>query len=140
MAQELGTGTQRAGKNSRVQVNAVNLNQASWNVDYQGGDGDTTNFESGGYEEGIACVLSASWSVDGNWDAGDNPFDDPPGLYVRDDLQDLYFYENVSDAVLWDFPYARVRSAKNGANVTGVVTFGSSGKNQGEFDLPTGSV
>ncbi len=140
MAEVLGTGKQRAGKNSRVSVGADDLTMAKWSVDSKADMGDTTNFESGGFDEGITEILSADISFGGNWDAGDNPFDDPPGLYPRDNLPDVSFYENTTDDVGWDFEFVRIRSARNGAEVRGLVTFEVSGSNQGEFASPTGSV
>lgn len=140
MAEILGTGKQRAGKNSRVNVGSDVLTFAKWSVDAKVDMGDTTNFESGGYDEGITEIYSADISFGGNWDAGDNPYDDPPGLYPRDDLADVVFHENVTDDVGWDFDYVRIRSARNGAEVRGLVTFECSGSNQGAFTYPVGSV
>lgn len=140
MAEILGTGKQRAGKNSRVSVNGDVLAFAKWNVDSKGDNLDTTNFTSEGYDEGILGIESADISFGGNWDAGENPYDDPPGLYPRDDLPDVLFYENVTDNVLWNFDFIRIRSARNGAEVRGLVTFECSGMNQGSFTDPTGSV
>lgn len=138
--QTLNTGYQRAGKNSRVQINATNLKKARWNVNENLEEIDTVNFESGGYDEGIGGISGCDWSLGGLWDANKNAFDDPPGLYPRDDLATLRFYENVTDNVRWSFTYARVRSATNGAEVRQGVTFESSGKSQGSFTRPTGSV
>jgi hypothetical protein len=140
MAQIIGTGKQRAGKNSRINVGATRIVGQRWNVTWKGDDLDTVNFESGGLEEGILGIEGLEWSMAGDWDAGTNPFDDPPGLYPRDDLAGLEFYENVTDNVGWDLTYARVRSATNGAEVRGKVSFEASGMSQGSFTPPAGSV
>ena len=140
MAQILSTGYQRSGKNSRVITNGTTLNFAKYDVDSSGDDQDTTNFESDGVEEGILGVQLATISFGGDWDAHANPYDDPPGLYPRDDLPNTYFYPNVTDGLYWLFPYARIRSATNGSEVRGKVSFNASGKNQGPFTDPTGSV
>ncbi len=140
MAEILGTGIQRAMKNSRVSSQSTSLAFAQWDVTLTGDDLDTANFESEGLNEGILGFEGADWNCGGDWDAGTNPYDDPPGFYPRDDLNDLLFYENVTDAVLWDFPYARVRSSNNGGDIKGKVTFKASGKSQGPFNVPTGSV
>jgi hypothetical protein len=133
MAEIIGTGYQRSGKNSRVEVNSSVLTQSKWEANLKGDDLDTANFQSEGLNEGIVGFIGAEWSCGGNWDANQNSFEDPPGFYPRDNLQNLLFYTNVADAVYWAFPYARVRSATNGAEAKGLVTFQASGMNQGNF-------
>lgn len=140
MAEILSTGKQRAGKGSRVSVGSENLAFAKWSTNYKGDDLDTVNFESEGYDEGILSVIGVEISFGGSWDAGNNPYDDPPGLFPRDDLTGLAFFENVTDNVGWEFPYARLRSANNGVEVKGLVSFDASGMSQGAFTPPTGSV
>ena len=75
----------RAGKTSRASVGATNLNLAEWSASYSAADLDTTNFEDGGYTTGLIGPYNLDWSLKGSWDAGQNPQDDPPGLYPRDD-------------------------------------------------------
>ncbi len=131
---------QRSGKNSRIDVSGNTLAFAKWDVSFGVKDLDTTNFESNGYGEGISGIEQADISFGGDWDAGENPFDTPPGIYPRDDLAALKFYENVIDNIYWSFAYARLRSCKNGASVDGKVTFETSGMSQGVVAVPTGSV
>ncbi len=140
MAQILGTGYQRSGKLSRVTADGSALVHSKWNANWQGDDLDTVNFESVGVDEGILGIEWVDLSFGGDWDAHDNPLDDPPGLFPRDDLPDLNFYVNTTDAVYWNFPYARLRSANNSTEVKGKVAFECSGKNQGDWNPPTGSV
>lgn len=142
----IATGTQRAGKASRIEIGVANLAFASWSVDLKGDDLETVNFESydlatgNSYGEGILGVLSADVRMGGDWDASQNPLDDPPGLYPRDDLQSVNFVDNRVDATEWTFAYMRIRSATNGTDVKGKVTFSASGHNQGTFSFPSGSV
>jgi hypothetical protein len=136
-------GKQRAGKNSRVVVGATNLNFANWRCTWRGDDLDTTNFESAGFEQGTIGVVVAEWTMGGDWDAGRNNYDNPPGLYPRDDLGQVKFFENVTDATVFhNIATNRVLSAENGAEVKGKVTFTANGKSQGvSFSgLPAGSV
>lgn len=140
MATILGTGKQRSGKNSRIKVAAQNLTFAKFSVTFKGDDLDTVNFESNGVDEGILGIIGAEYSAGGDWDAGTNPFDAPPGIYPRDDLATVKFYNNVADNTFWNFPYLRVRSAVNSSEVKGKVAFEWSGMNQGSFFNPTGSV
>ena len=139
-------GKQRAGKNSRVQVVATNLRMANWKTTRKGDDLDTTNFESGGEEQGTIGVTVTEWTLGGDWDASVNAFDSPPGLYPRDDLGTVKFFENVTDNVGYTITANRVISAENGADVKQKVTFSANGKSQGTVGgvpvttLPTGSV
>ena len=131
---------QRAGKNSRIQIGVSNLRYAEWEVNDQGDDIDGTNFESGGFTEGLVGSNEATWTLRGQWDANLNPYENPPGLVPRPDLGGLKFYENVTDAMMWDFELARVLSSRNGAVVRQSVTFEASGKNQGSYTRPNGGL
>lgn len=134
-------GKFRAAKNSRVKVNGTNLNKSVWDLTLKGDDLDTTTFESGGWEQGTIGINSIDFSYGANWDAGANNLDNPPGLYPRDDGPDHKFYENTTDNVFWDLPLVRILSAKNGAEVRGLVSFSTEGKMNGTgASLPTGSV
>lgn len=124
-------GSMRAGKNSRVTIASTNLRFANWRVTVRGDDLDTTNFESSGAEQGTIGVTVAEWNTGGDWDAGINPYDAPPGLYPRDDLGAVRFYENVTDNIFHSYLTNRVISAENGAEVKGKVTFSATGKSQG---------
>lgn len=84
--------------------------------------------------------MGAEGSFGGDWDAGLNAFDNPPGLYPRDDLALVTFYTSTIDLVDYFFNYMRVRSVKVGAQAADLVTFDvDSWMSQGIFTLPTGS-
>lgn len=153
----LATGTQRAAKTSRVAVSQQSLAFSSWLANASVVDLPTHNFTSFDlsayssdgltagqtYDEGISGILSSSFDFGGDWDAAANPLDvnSPPGLYPRDDMTDTYLYINVADDSFWYYPYSRIRTAQNGGQVGGLVTFTTSGnKNQGPFTMPVGSV
>lgn len=156
--QLLSTGYQRSGKNCRVAVGSTPavLAHSKFSCNETGDDLPTVNFTS--YitsfnqpavgttpDEGIVGVQSLDWTCGGDWDAHVNFYDasvggSPPGFYPRDDLANLYFYENVVDNIFWKQPYARVRTANNSGEVTGKVTFEAGGKNQGSYTRPTGNV
>lgn len=129
-------GSMRAAKGSRVSVGGTPLTKSEWDVTYRGDDLDTTNFESGGVEQGLIGVLGADWNAGGDWDAARPAFGVIPGMYPREDLANLQLYTNVSDGHAWAFPLARVISARNGAQVRQKVTLSGSGKGQGNFSLP----
>jgi hypothetical protein len=144
--QLLGTGKQRSSKTSRITVQNLPLTFASWDITVRGDDLETTNFESyfladnATYSEGILGILSADVRFGGDWDAGTNPYTDPPGLYPRDDLPNVLMYESRLDNVGWNFPYVRIRGSTNGAKIKDKIVFDASGNNQGRFLFPAGSV
>lgn len=138
-------GDFRAGKNARVSVNGVPLNKAKWEVDLKGDDIDSTNFESGGVDQGLIGIVGIDWSFGGLWDAVEDDLSGPPALYPRDNLLNLNFYENVLDNVFWSLPINRILSSKNGAEVRQAVNFETSGKLNGSavnglLTLPGGLV
>lgn len=141
MSRLLNTGWQRSGKNSRIVINGSTLAMARWNVQMRGDDLPTENFESGGLNEGILGFIGMEYSIAGDWDANLLPFDtaSPPGLYPRDDMGPMSIYENVADGTSYDFLYARVRSATNGAEAKGKVSFDASGMSNGDVTLPGGT-
>ena len=131
----------RAGKGSRVSVESTVLRKSTWEVTLRGDDLDTTTFESSGIDQGTIGIVGIDWTMGANWDAQANNFDDPPGLFPRDNLGTVIFFENVSDNVFWSLPQSRVISSKNGAEVRGLVTFSSEGKLNGPgYAQPTGSI
>jgi hypothetical protein len=145
--QLIGTGKQRASKTARILVGATALAFASWNLPLTGEDFPTVNFESynvaagQSFREGILGDIGVdNATFGGDWDAGANPLGAVPGLYPRDDLANVSMYTSRLDVILWNFPYFRVRSATNGAQVGQKVTFQAGGSNQGPFTYPTGSV
>lgn len=142
-----GTGTQRAAKTSRVQVSSTNLAFASWEANVTSADLVTVNFESYNagdnetYDEGLHGVLACAMRYGGMYDASANPFVNPPGLYVRDDLSSLSFVTSRTDGTAWSFPYSRIRGVTNSGAVDGLVLFNvTDSKNQGRFTAPGGGI
>lgn len=133
-------GKQRSAKNSRIRVAATTLNYARWDANWRGDDLDTTNFESAGLEEGLIGIEVVEFSGGGHWDAGRNPFDQPPGIFPRSDGGPVELIENVTDNIGWLLNVVRFLSTRNSAELRGVVSFEFSGKSNGAFSRPTGSV
>jgi len=132
-------GKQRAGKGARLQIGGTNLNAKTANVTERGDDLDTTNFEAQGFETGTIGVQVCEQEIESDWDAGRNYYDNPPGIYPRDDLANVVIYENVNDGRFWSFPTSRVLSSRNIISVRPLVGFNWSGKSNGTYTRPTGS-
>lgn len=134
-------GLQRAGRGSAVVVNGTHLNMAEWRANGRGDDLDTTNFESGGAETGLIGVQVIEWDMGGDWDAINNFYDEPPGIYPRDDFGTLRLYQSFADGINWILNLNRVLSAENSTQVRGKVSFRASGKSNGNINFfPSGSV
>jgi hypothetical protein len=141
-----GTGYQRAAKTSRILVGASALAYSSWNVGLTTTPLDTMNFESynvsfgESFGEGLHDGVEANLTGGGDWDAHNAAYGAVPGLYVRDDLQNLAYLTSRIDNVGWAFPYARITGSTNSADVKGKVAFSFSGISQGPFTPPQVSV
>jgi hypothetical protein len=153
----LATGNQVASKTSRVILGAtsglgtgpgaVALCMASWESNAQGEMFDTTNFESynatfnpafpNTYDEGVIGKIWSDLSFGGSWDASFSPYNVIPGVVPRDNLAGLCLLnDRLTGAPGWYFPYSRIMQARNGGEISGLVTFQASGKNQGPFTFP----
>lgn len=128
-------GTFHSGKNSRASVSGAHLTLRTYSVDHQGDDLDTSNFECNGFRQGVIGLEVLHWGLDGDWDSEQNRFDDPPGLYPRDDGDNMSI-ETVSGGDSFDMPVFRCDSSTVGSNVEQKVTFSSKGLSQGEFSTP----
>jgi hypothetical protein len=133
----------RASKNGRVQVNTVNLAQTEWTATWRGEDVDTTNFEGigagSGYEQGTIGTQVIDFNSNGLWNAGTNPFGNPPGIYPTDSLPNVAFFQSQSDPCTVAFPLARILSSvvASGNVKTGAIRFNFTGKSNGPFSLGT---
>lgn len=133
-------GTWRVGTNGRLTINGINLNIVECTIAVTIDDFDTTHYESTGIEGKMGPYPEATVTVKGNWDAGRNPYDNPPNLTPGQIVSSVSIYENVTDNVSWSFPYMRVISSNNGVPSRGLVTFEAQLKSNGTFTFPTGSV
>lgn len=146
-------GRFRAGKAGRIRFNGTNCTLTTWTVDESGGDLDTTNFESystaygvdsnsigRSFEQGLVGVEVASFSCSGYWNAAQNPFENPPAIYIRDDGPEMFLYVNIVDATYYRFFATRILTASVNVDAKGLVSFSFTGKSQGPYTRPSGNV
>lgn len=130
-------GLQRTTKGSRIAVGTENLNFGQFSCEWNADDVDITGFENEGAESGLVAINWCKYDFSGLWDAAVPPYNDPPGLFPRHDLQNLTFYENTGDDVFWQFPYGRLFSSKNdSATSQKLVNFATNGKSNGGWLSP----
>jgi hypothetical protein len=130
----------RRGKDGKVQWGTTILGVKLWEVVERGDDLDTTNTLSQGLDEGLVGVKGCEIRLEMDWDAGKNPHDDPPGIFVRDDGGPVKFWENATDNIFWNFPVVRVLEATNGGPVRGLISYNCRIKSNGAYTPPAGSV
>ena len=142
--QLVGTGTQRAARNSRVTVGGQALAFASWEAAMTSNDLPTVNFESYNvaddvtYSEGVGGIVNCEAKFGGAYDAGSRPMATPPGLYPRDNLASVVFITSRTDGTQWAFTYMRIRTVTNSGMVEQLVLFNvTDAKNQGRFTFPS---
>lgn len=132
----VGTGSQRGGRLSRVLLGVTPLYQSSWSANWVSGNSDITNFENQGLEVGLIAVQSVQFNFGGDWDATGNYFANPPGIFPRDDLANLFLIINRNEAPRWTFACARIRSATVSSEVHSAVSFQAAGASQGTWLAP----
>src|SRR5262245_32813317 len=103
------TGQPISGTDGRVQYNGDNLNLDSFTVTPSAGDIVTTNYESGGHEEGITGVDVCEFEFSGMYDAGDPPY--LAGLTVGNKTNALKLFVSRSGNKFFNFPKWRLLQA-----------------------------
>lgn len=131
------TGTPIAGYEGRVEINGTVVKLEKWSVTPQAQDIKTTNFESGGFDEGITGIRSADIEFSGFWDAASNPHSNPPGFQAGDILTNVYLYVRVTGNRRFTFPKMRVISVPVQNSVEGRVELSVRGKSDGPFTYPS---
>ena len=132
----------KPGKRGRVTIGTVqqtvrHIFAKEFTVDNSGEDLDTTNFESGGFDEGVLGIELLAFAFKGDWRPERNYLMNPPGLFPRDDLANVKLFPSTDDlANFWDIPCARVLKAHQTCPVKGVVSFDVDLKSNGKFVRP----
>lgn len=131
----------RAGKTGEAIVNGTTVAMESWTTNYQGNSIETTNFESNGCYQGVTGIRKLVWHITGQWDATTYPTEDPPGLYPRDDGENMVLTMSTLDSAgNWNMPEWICDSSSVTTTATGNIRFDSSGSNQGQFNQPSGQL
>ncbi len=146
-------GNFRSGKGARISVAGLPLTQAVWEVHETGVKLPTNNFEcfttalgstgNGGgrsFTQGLIGFETATGKCTGNWNQAINPFDDPPGLYNRDDGPLIVCMFNVIDENNYEFPETLLYDCADvKCNCEGLISYDFAWENQGEYARPQGT-
>lgn len=123
----------RAGKLSIWLVESENLTGTQYTVKRTGDNVDVSNFETNGFRLSLLGLQGGDWSGGGIWNADNNPYADPPGLYPRDDGTDMIFMPSSLGAANVTFPVWACWDSEISTSVSGAVQFQASGTSQGVF-------
>ena len=130
----------RSGKSGRVSIGGTSIKLSEWKVTTRTELLDTSNFDSGGYEEGVFGFRGADISFTGDWNAGVNMFDTPPNIEDGQFVETVLLYTNTTDNQYYSFPEIAIISADVTTTAKGKVSVSVTAKANGTFTVPTGSV
>ena len=136
----MAAGTFRSGKNSRITCGVTNLSYTKWSIKERGSVHDTTHFESSGSTEQLTGPTGCDIKFSGKWDAGQNPYTDPPALYRQDryaPAAGIKFYSNTTDNTPWTFTAMTIESSEVTSDVNGMVEFMVEAKSIGSYVRPS---
>ncbi len=110
-----------------------------WNVEVDGGDNDTTNFEGGGYSDTIGGVKSIVVTITFDYDSSADMFNGAGlGLLPGNTGTNLILYLNGTAKVqaCWTLPSFLVCPLTNDADVKANMAGTLKIKNKGSFTAP----
>jgi len=118
------------GSTGKVVCEGQTLKVKGWEIDPGSDLQENTHSGTAGYKTFNAGNLGLTGTITMEWDAEDNPVDDPPNLVPGADVA-LELYLEDQAGFMWDIPSALIRNTpvavRNGANVTITANFVSNG-------------
>jgi hypothetical protein len=128
-----------SAKNATIDVNGSTFYGMSWECNPETDWLDVTNFESGGFGYQISDIFDCGVTIEGFWDAGNNPHEDLSynmvAGYTMLNVTLYVDYENFND-LYWTFPYLSVQKVTVGAKIKDKVMIRVQAKNAGDFSYP----
>jgi hypothetical protein len=131
-------GTALAGKNGRISVNGTNIHANKYKLNFTADDLPTRTYESLGKDSGIPGFEGCEISIDGYWDADQNPHSSPPNFRVGQTITgNIYFYVNRTGNRRYRFTSVRVLAVPVQSEAEGLVTLSVTMKSNGDWSYPT---
>lgn len=127
-----------SGKTGSVVVNGATLAATRWSTTLSADELDTSNFEGNGKKSYLIGLQGLAWTIGTLWDAAQDWFDDPPGLFMRDDGTNMKLYTKLSTNKFWSMPTWMCSNSAMEETVSGLVSITASGKAQQDFVQITG--
>lgn len=112
-----------------------------WSIDPTAAEHRTDNTCDNGFSSRITGILDCTFSISQDWDADNNPMDDPPGLYAGAVLADvnLILDSAATTPPKWFFTEAVVLGTPMTNMVDALCHVDFNCANNGPFTRPTGS-
>lgn len=131
------------GKSAKYRIGTVPVvygGNKGWSVDPSVEDLRTDNTADNGFSNRIAGINDLPWTIEHDWDADNNPMDDPPALYPGSVLTDLRLYldQLASGAIYFGMPKAIVLGTPVNAMIDAIVHITVNGANKGAYTKPLG--
>lgn len=121
---------------AQVVVNGThNLLANRWTVQCKTEEIDVTTWESNRYTKVLPGTVDAEVTVEGFWNAAQNPHQDPPNIRAGATIN-LSLYLNQVGGDSFDFATFLVTSVSVEAEVRGCMRLNFSGRANGSFLLP----
>lgn len=132
-------GTPLSAKDAKVRINGNTLFAAKWDVNPETNWLDTTNFESGGYEEQTQGLTKCEVTIEGWYDADTNMHESPLLIFDGASLSNVKLHLVGTSSPYWSFPDLSVKSVPISSEVAGLVHYRLIGKGNGIFYYPSGN-
>ncbi len=133
-------GQPLSAKNAKVRIGAFVFFGSNWEVEPETEWPDTSNYESVGFEEQVACFTKCMVTIEGFWDGDQNPHTDPPNFNNGQNISDVSLFISGLGGPAWSFPILSILSTPTKAPVKGLVTISIRGKANGVYLDPVGNV
>jgi hypothetical protein len=134
----MAAGTPLSAKNAKVRINGAVLFNTKWTATPESAMLDTSNMEGGGYEDQIAGLSKLDIHIEGWWDAGANPYDEPLNLQNGETVEFVLYTSDIGSP-FWAGT-ALVKGMPMTADVKDLVKYTIDMKAKGAFDVPEGDV
>ncbi len=127
---------QAAGCDAAVDVDGSTLTGVDFTATEHGADLETTNFESNAQSTALIGIQFLNLSFSGVWDSTQVPTNDPPGLYVRNDLPNTTVSPAGSGGD-YSIPTGRLAESTVSGRLDGLIMFGPMNvKSNGDYSTP----
>lgn len=128
-----------SGKNGKVTVNGTELLITGWKVEPEAERHDVTHTGSSGFGNIITSIKRAKFTIEMNWNAQQNPLDDPPNLVEGATITNVKCYLDGLTSPFWLFSSAKVLTNPVESKVGDVTKITVNCESDGSYTRPTGN-
>lgn len=118
---------------------ATVLNITGWSVDPKATEHRTDNTGGSGFSDRITGIRDCTFTIEANYDAAANLFDDSPGIREGSTITTVKLYLQGTNNAYWSFPSAKVLGIPMTSKVDDLTKYTINCANKGTFSAPTGT-